>query len=182
MMKWFSPSRYFDPTDYERWFENLALQGFHPQITPFSFIAMRFAKGDAQKYKYVVDVQAFPKGEYVSTYTSFGWELVGKMANMFIWRKAYEDKKPEAFSDRDSMAKRNARLAKAMTFSTVAAFLASILFWVGFAVTLPEENLSMTLSMGIFGGVLFLAGGGLLCLSISILRSKKAAYRRDVQA
>ena len=140
---------------------------------------MRFTKGDAKKYKYVIDMQAFPKSEYISTYASFGWECVGRMANMFIWRKAYTNEKPEAFSDRESIAKRNVRMAKAITFSTVAAFLASIIFWFGFAVTLPEKNLSTTLCMGVFGGALFLAGALLLFLSISILRSKKAALRKD---
>lgn len=173
MIKWFSPIKYYDPADYEAWFENLAEQGYHPRITPFSFIAMRFKKGEPKKYKYVVDLQAVPKKEYTQTYEGFGWEKAGKMANMFVWRKEYTEDKPQAFSDAENVGKRNARVARAMTFSTVMAFIAAILCWTGFALTLSEGSLSVTAALGALGGAAGIAGSLLLALSIRILRSKK---------
>ena len=44
MIQWFSPMKHFNPEKYELWFEALAEQGYEPQITPLSFIAMRFEK------------------------------------------------------------------------------------------------------------------------------------------
>lgn len=174
MIRWFSPAKHYDPYDYELWFENLALQGYHPHITPFSFIAMRFHKGTPKKYKYVVDVQSMPKKKYYETYENFGWERVGKMSNMFVWRKEYTDEKPAAFSDRESLFKRNARIANAITFSTVQVFVTSILCWTGFVFTLGNKDIGVTIALGILGGLTFFAGIGLLILSIRILRSKKA--------
>ena len=173
MIKWFSPVKHFDPADYEAWFEKLALRGYHPRITPFSFIAMRFRQGAPKKYKYVVDVQAVPEKEYVATYENFGWEKVGKMANMFVWRKEYDDERPSAFSDRESLKKRNARIAQAMTFSTVMAFIASVICWIGFGVTLTDGDAVVTVALGVLGGLTFVAGISLLALSVRILRSKR---------
>lgn len=92
---------------------------------------------------------------------------------MFVWRKEYVNQKPEAFSDRVSLLKRNQRIVKAMLFSIIVSLVSSICLWVGFVVTLAENNLSTTLCLSILGGALFLAGLCLLYLAGNILRSKK---------
>ena len=180
MIKWFSPTKHYDPADYEAWFEKLAAQGYHPQISAISFIAMRFYKETPKKYKYVIDLQAFPKQEYFDTYKNFGWEYVGKMASMFIWRKEYFQEKPAAFSDRESIYKRNARVSQAILFSTVMAFIASILCWIGFGFTLSENDISARVAMGVLGCLTFIAGSVLLFISLQISRSKKDFIKNNL--
>ncbi|HEX9060509.1 MAG TPA: DUF2812 domain-containing protein, partial [Clostridia bacterium] len=64
----FSAFRYFIPADYEAWFEKLAEEGWHPQkVGQWSSVVMNFAKGEPKKYRYVVDMQAVPKKDYIRT-------------------------------------------------------------------------------------------------------------------
>lgn len=131
----FSPFRYVVPADYEVWFENLALEGWHPQkIGQWSSFAMNFIKGEPQKYRYVVDVQAMPKKDYRQTYEDFDWEFVGQMASVFVWRKQYTDERPESFSDVGNLMERNKRFIWAISFSFIMSLLAAIVVSVCFVI------------------------------------------------
>ncbi len=55
---------------------------------------MNFVKEKPKKYRYVIDMQAFPKKDYKLTYQEFGWEFVGQMASAFVWRKEYAKERP----------------------------------------------------------------------------------------
>lgn len=121
MTKWFTPYKFAVPAQYEEWFENLALEGWHPEkVEHISSFKMNFIKGDAKKYRYVVDLQANPKKEYKQIYGEFGWEFVGQMSSLFVWRKEHSEEKPESFSDRQSIDKRNKR------FTTILSIMATI--------------------------------------------------------
>lgn len=116
-IQWFSAFRYVVPAQYEEWFENLASKGWHPtKVHQWSSLAMVFEKGKPRKYKYCVDLQAKRRKDYMTIYQDFGWEYIGQMASMHLWRKPYEgDNKPESFTDKDSMAKRNRRFVYAIS-------------------------------------------------------------------
>lgn len=171
MIQWFSSMKHFNPETYELWFETLAEQGYEPQITPLSFIAMRFEKGPVKKVRYVIDVQVPAPKDYIPKYQGAGWELVGKMANMYVWRKEYSTARPEAFSDVEAVRNRNKRYAKAITVSMIMAYAASIIFWIGFVATRTQPD-HLSIGMGVGGVILFLIGTGMLFLSITIARSK----------
>ena len=178
MIKWFSAVKNFAPTAYEKWFEQLAAAGFHPRIGPFSFIAMRFDKGPFKKYKYVVDLNAGRKRDYISFYQNCGWEFVGKMASLYIWRREEDEDYIPAFSDRESLRKRNERVCKAMTFSTVCAFFASLLLWIGFGVSF-NKDMAATWCLGILGGIFFIVGAVLFSMIIIIVKSLN---KRDMKS
>lgn len=74
-----------------------------------------------------MDLQAAPKNEYIKTYKDFGWEFVGQMSSIYIWRKEYTDERPEAFSDKENIKYRNRRFTKAISFSFVIFLLASLI-------------------------------------------------------
>lgn len=127
------------PSDYEAWFEKLALEGWHPQnVTHTSSFVMSFVKSEPKKYRYVVDLQAVPKDSYISTYQDFGWEFVGQMSSIFIWRKEYGEERPEAFSDNENIKKRNRRFTKAISFSLVLFIIASLIITASFLVNMPR--------------------------------------------
>lgn len=105
---WWTPYKYAAPSDWEHFMETMAAQGWNvDRIRQSSSFRMVFHKTEPKQYRYVMDLNAFPKKDYVATFEAFGWELVGKMASEYIWRKEYTDKRPEAFTDRASLEKRN---------------------------------------------------------------------------
>ncbi len=113
---WFSVFRKVVPSDYENWLEDLAKKGWNiDKIGQFSSFKMDFHLTEPKQYRYVFDLNAFPKQDYIATYEQFGWEYVGKMSSCFVWRKEYTDKRPESFSDLDSLVKRNKRVRNAVT-------------------------------------------------------------------
>lgn len=125
---WFSVFRRVVPADYEEWLEKMALQGWNVEkIRQFDSFRMVFHKSEPRRYRYVFDLNAFPKADYRNTYEQFGWEFVGQMASCFVWRKTYTDIRPESFSDTESLVKRNKRVKNAVT-------AALILFLLGIAV------------------------------------------------
>lgn len=127
-----SAFKFVVPADYEAWFENLAAQGWHPQkVGQWNSLVMHFLKGEPKKYRYVVDMQPFPKKDYKQTYRDFGWEFVGQMASAYVWRREYEGERPESFSDADSRKERNRRFIGAASVSFVLFLLGGIAFAAG---------------------------------------------------
>lgn len=127
------------PAEYETWFEQLALEGWFPQnIKHTSSFVMSFVKGAPKKYRYVVDVQAVPKDNYISSYQDFGWEFVGQMSGIYVWRKEYTDKRPEAFSDNENIKNRNRRFIKAISFSFAIFALAALIITICFLTNLQN--------------------------------------------
>ena len=64
--------------------------------------------------------------DYISTYEQFGWKNLGRMASVNIWRMEYKDNRPEAFTDKDSIASRNNRTIAAVSVS-FSIFLLAVL-------------------------------------------------------
>lgn len=127
-----SAFKYVVPADYEHWFEELAVTGWHPvKIDQWSSIVMRFEKSEPKKYRYVIDLQPMLKKDYKQTYEEFGWEYVGQMASTHIWRKKYTDERPESFSDVSSREARNKRFIIAISISFTIFLFGAIAFAVG---------------------------------------------------
>lgn len=115
---WLSAFRNVVPAEYENWLEQLALQGWNvDSIGQWSSVAMTFYRSEPKKYRYIFDIQPFPKKEYKSIYEQFGWEFVGQMASCFIWRREYTDKRPESFTSIESIEKRNKQVVYAVSVS-----------------------------------------------------------------
>ena len=89
------------------------------------FHSMTFHKTEPKRYRYVFDLNAFPRKEYTATYEQFGWEFMGQMASCFIWRKEYPGQRPESFTDQDSLTRRNKRVRNAVLACFLVALLAS---------------------------------------------------------
>lgn len=125
---WFSAYRWVVPADYEAWLEDLASQGWNlERIRQWDSIRMAFHKTEPKRYRYVFDLNAFPRKEYKAIYEQFGWEFMGQMASCFIWRKEYTGQRPESFTDQDSLTRRNKRVRNAV----LACFLVALLGIIG---------------------------------------------------
>ncbi len=123
--------RHVVPADFERWLEKMASEGWHiDRINQWSSLVMVFKRGVPQKYRFVYDLQAVPRKDYRAIYEQFGWEYLGRMASVFIWRKAYRETRPEAFSDRESLINRSRRTAAALSFSFYLFLLTTLILGV----------------------------------------------------
>lgn len=148
---WFSAFINVVPADYEKWLEDLALQGWNiDKIGQWSSIRMVFKHTTPKRYRYVFDMQAAPKKDYKATYEQFGWEFVGQMASAFIWRKEYDGDKPESFSDAESVIKRNTNVMYAVMVSFILFLITSVVLTVSFVLFFSTLNLSDILQF-IFG-------------------------------
>ncbi len=160
------------PADFEAWFEHLASEGWFPKnITHTSSLLMSFFKGSPKKYRYVADVQAMPNDDYIATYKEFGWEFVGQMSGIFIWRREYTSDRPEAFSDKENIKNRNRRFAKAVSFSFSIFLLASLIITACLFLNISR--------LGIGDWVQFILG---LALSYSITASLASVMVRILKA
>ena len=165
---WLTAFRYVEPAEYEQWFEQLAAKGWHPvRVGQWSSIAMRFSQSEPKKYRYVVDMQPFPKKEYKRIYEEFGWEFIGQMASMMVWRREYADERPESFSDAVSRKARNKRFIGAVAVSFILFLLGSLLSLGAFLFTNTEDHLDF----GIMAAFLFVLA---VLLGLVMLKLRKS--------
>lgn len=127
MKKYFTAYRNVVPSEYEKWFEDLATEGWHPQkISHFSSMVMTFEKKEPKKYKYAIELLGRLKKDRVKIYKEFGWEYVGRMSSIFVWRSEYENKRPELFTDKETKVLRSKRFVVAISFSFAIFLIAFI--------------------------------------------------------
>ena len=116
---WIPAFRYVFPADFENWMETMEAEGWHvDHVGQWDSLLMTFKRGEPKKYRFVYDIQPIVRKDYKDTYKQFGWEFVGQMASVYLWRMEYTDKRPDAFSDAESIAARNKRnvLAASVSF------------------------------------------------------------------
>ena len=164
--KWLTPFIHVVPAEYEAWFEALAADGWHPKnIGHLSSMRMTFIKSEQKKYRYVIDLQANLKAEYKTTYGDFGWEFVGQMSSIFVWRMEYTNEPPESFSDSDSLQKRNNRftviIAILFAMFALAAVGVTVVYTVFFTQLSTEQHINCISGM-IFSYILSLLLGCVL--------------------
>jgi hypothetical protein len=115
------------PADFENWLEKMAAEGWHiERVRQWSSMLMIFIKGEPKKYRYIYDVRAIASRDYISTYRQFGWQYIGRMASVYVWRMEYKDKRPEAFTDTESVTNRNNRTVAAVSASFSIFLVAAI--------------------------------------------------------
>lgn len=168
----FSAFKRVVPSDFENWLEDMAAKGWHiKRVRQWSSIIMIFIKGEPRKYRFVYDVHAITGKDYVSTYEQFGWENLGRMASVNIWRMEYKDERPEAFTDKDSIATRNNRTVAAVSVSFSIFLLAA--FVMSIALIFFSETLSANDRMQLIIGAVFFAVLAILLGTVMLYIYKK---------
>jgi hypothetical protein len=165
----FSAFRYLLPSDYENWLERMAAVGWHiDHFRQWSSVFMTFKRREAKKYRFVYDPQVSPRQDYIPTYEQFGWEYLGRMASAHIWRMEYDGERPEAFSDQESLTKRNKRTIAAVSVS-FTIFLVAVMA-IGILLLFFSDSLSGTdrtqfiIAEGVFGMIMLALGAVMLFL------------------
>ena len=98
------------PDKLEAWLEHMELSGWHLVNVHWGGVKFVFEKGESSTISYSLDYRAQVDEDYVGLLEDTGWELVFKSGGWFIWRKSYEEIKPELYTDIDSLVERNKRL------------------------------------------------------------------------
>ena len=148
----FAGFKYYVPADFEKFMEKNAAEGWNvDEIHQWSSVAMKFHKTEPKKYRYVIDLNAFPTEEYKETYRQFGWEYMGRMASMYVWRKGYTDERPEAFTDCQSVRKRSMNVfwvLTALNLILIASMIAlTVLYFGDYASEVSEDLVGYSIAM-----------------------------------
>lgn len=129
MARWF---RWYGWTTerLETWLEELAAQGWHLEKVDRLLMRFHFRRGPERKVRVCVDYQSDVTDEYESLFSDAGWELVVEGAGYYIWRKEYaDDKRPEIYTDFDSLIQRNSRLLTVLVLALVIQVPAQLPLW-----------------------------------------------------
>jgi hypothetical protein len=165
----FSAFRYLLPSDYENWLERMAAEGWHiNHFRQWNSVIMTLIRSAPKKYRFVFDPQVSPRKEYIATYEQFGWEYLGRMSSAHIWRMEYEGARPEAFSDQESIIRRNRRLIMAVSVSFIIFIIAVLA--IGIVLLFFTDSLSsadrtqFVIAEGLFGVIMIALGAVMILL------------------
>jgi len=144
--KWFTPYSHPDPVAYEHYLEELALKGWLlNKVDALSSFRMTFDNAEPKQYRYVVDLQPIVHREYKQIHLDLGWEYLGKMASVVVWRKEYSGERPESFSDPDSLRRRNKRFSTYIGIAFILLLIAAVIDTIAIpiiSVALPRSGKS----------------------------------------
>jgi len=146
---WFSAFKTVVPADFEEWMESLAKEGWNvDKLGLFGAFKIVFYKSEPKKFRYVFDLNINPKKDYMQTYEQFGWEYVGRMSSCFIWRKAYDEIRPESFTDKESRIRRNKNMKNAYRVNLIMmlAAVAAVLTGCAICVYIGEPGTALALT------------------------------------
>lgn len=104
-----------DFIDYEKWLEDLQLKGWKLSEIKHNNKHI-FIKDTPKKVRYCLDYcedyVEYPAEYYEKVYSDFGWNLVYKNKDIFLWQMDYQDKRPDAFNNMEEIDRRNKEFIK----------------------------------------------------------------------
>lgn len=110
---WFAPFTHPTPERLETWFEREASRGWQPQeLGDMSAIRLRLLRTNAARVRYVVDPQQSVDEDYRAKHEEAGWEYVGELSSLHVWRRRYQGDRPEALTDGAGRRARNRRVVR----------------------------------------------------------------------
>jgi hypothetical protein len=109
----------WNPETIESWLEREEGLGWNLVDISSLGVNYSFIRGESRKVAYRFDFQAKAGYDYRRLLEDAGWSLVNEGSGWYYWRQEYSGRKPEMFTDVESLLDRNKRLT---------AFL--LIFWV----------------------------------------------------
>ena len=105
-----------DYESYEKWLEEKEAEGWNLRTVKFDKESIEskftvsgnhiFERGKERKIRYCIDYKFIVKGGYEEIFNDFGWRLVAKGNEYWLWSMEYEGERPEAFDKIDVMKER----------------------------------------------------------------------------
>ena len=100
----------WEPEKIEDWLEAKEAQGWHAVSGSGIGVKYCFVRGVPRKVRYCADYQNKVTAEYERLFNDAGWELLYKTQGWYIWRKNYDEERPEIYYDVESAIDRNQRV------------------------------------------------------------------------
>ncbi len=170
---WLAPFMHPTPERLENWLEAQAALGWQPaELGDLSAIRLHLHKGKSARVRYVVDPQQGVDDDYRATYEDAGWEYVGELTSLHVWRRRYKNARPEAFTDHSSRRARDRRLAWA-TGVVGALVLVGAVVRVAFGVAGAGASSE---DWPLEAGLLALIGIPLVAVTVVLVRGPDAAH------
>lgn len=108
----------------ENWLEEMENNGFNLINVDFAQIRYTFKKGESKKMRYCFDFPSYVENSYFEIFEEDGWELMdNKMGPWFIWRKSYQNKRPNIYTDTKSLIERSRRQIRTVIFGIVVTVI-----------------------------------------------------------
>ncbi|MGG7178270.1 DUF2812 domain-containing protein [Clostridium paraputrificum] len=105
-----------DYENYENWLEEKESEGWNLREVKYTKASIEakasisgehiFHKGQERKIRYCLDYKFIAEKGYEEIFKDFGWNLVSKGKDYWLWSMEYEGERPEAFDRIDLMKER----------------------------------------------------------------------------
>lgn len=124
---WLVPVRHASPDDLELWLEKKAANGeILNRVEPWSPLRMSFDKAEPARYRYALERRDKPvPALYFTAREEMGWESVGSLSNIHVWRRAYAGERPAGFIGED-LGRRAALVGIGLSAIAVIALIAAV--------------------------------------------------------
>ncbi|MCF8571610.1 DUF2812 domain-containing protein [Gordonia sp. HY002] len=124
---WLVPVRHPSPDDLELWLEKKAARGeVLTTVDAWSPLRMKFEKGEAGRFRYALERRDAPvPALYFTAREDMGWERVGSLSNIHVWRRAYSAERPAGFIGND-LGRRAALVGIGLTVVAAIALIGAI--------------------------------------------------------
>ena len=96
----------------EDYLEEMAMNGWQLKNVGFGMVIFYFNKSKPKKIRYCVEYNPSFKPDYHLLLADDGWKLMGQKSGWLLWEKPYNNKRPEIFTEPDSLINRNNKLLK----------------------------------------------------------------------
>ncbi|GAA4642407.1 DUF2812 domain-containing protein [Gordonia humi] len=181
---WLVPVRHPSPDDLELWLERKAAAGeILNRIDAASPLRMTFDKGEPARYRYALERRDRPIPElYFSAREKAGWDRVGSISNVHVWRRAYAGERPPGFIGED-LGRRAALVGAGLAVIAAIALIAAVALGLVAGLTdfaSPHDFWIPAVALGAIG-----LGAGIASLVLGLSRRSAAggataADRRDL--
>lgn len=124
--------------------EDMASQGWLLVKTSGTCTRFTFEKRDPARIRYCIDYQDQEKPDYLALLEDAGWKLEHKGSGWYIWSRAYEDEKPELFTDKDSLIRRNNTILGSMA----TVLMLQVPVYIALSDNINQSRFGLLISLG----------------------------------
>ncbi|WP_132992719.1 DUF2812 domain-containing protein [Gordonia zhaorongruii] len=165
---WLVPVRHPSPDDLELYLEGKAAEGqILDVVDATSPVRMRFRRGTPATMRFAVERRDEPiPAHYYRTRTEMGWEHVGSLSAIQVWRREYSGERPEGFIGED-LGRRAVLHSVGLGVVAAVAILGAIITGVLAGVTDFGFTQDLWIATAVFGVIAVVAGGVSLALGLS---------------
>lgn len=150
----------------ENWLELQESMGWQLFHTDTAAIRFFFRKGEPRKVRFCVDYQNNISSEYRLIFEDAGWQLKYSGLGWYIWAMPYENRRPDIFTDQNSLLDINRKLSNVLAFGVILLLATQLPL---LTLVIKERNISPLLTLM----PLYVVGFGFFGWALLKLRSAK---------